>query len=112
MRTLKFRAWDRIERKMWAPIIKPDGRLMAPNCFGGYVTFDDPQDPLMQFTGLKDKSGVEIYELCELDGHYRVLWESGRYVLQHISSGDIVGPLQSDALPANEREITREYAPI
>ncbi len=62
MREIKFRAWDAIEGKMWEPIIKPDGRLMASNQLGGYVTFDDPQDPLMQYTGLKDSEGAEIYE--------------------------------------------------
>lgn len=58
----RFRAWDEIEKKMWFPIIRPDGRLMASNQMGGYVTYDDPQDPLMQYTGLKDKNGTEIYE--------------------------------------------------
>ncbi len=62
MREIKFRAWDEIEGKMWNPIIGRDGRLMAPNQLGGYVTYDDPQDPLMQYTGLKDKNGKEIYE--------------------------------------------------
>lgn len=63
MREIRFRAWDAIERKMWNPTIRPDGRLMAPNQLGGFVTFDDPQDPVMQYTGLKDKNGVvEVYE--------------------------------------------------
>lgn len=62
MREIKFRAWDAIEGKMWSPIIKPDGRLMAYNQIGSYVTFDDPQDPLMEFTGFKDNNKVEYYE--------------------------------------------------
>ena len=62
MREIKFRAWDKIEGKMWKPIIGHEGRLMAPNQLGGYVTCSDPQDPVMQYTGLKDKNGVEIYE--------------------------------------------------
>lgn len=62
MREIKFRAWDSIENKMWTPIVGLCGLLMVSNQIGGYVTYDDPQDPLMQYTGLKDKSGVDIYE--------------------------------------------------
>jgi uncharacterized phage protein (TIGR01671 family) len=64
MREIKFRAWDRRVGKMWHPIVRPDGVLMTENSMGGYITFHDqkPSDPLMQYTGLKDKNGVEIYE--------------------------------------------------
>ena len=62
MRELKFRAWDKIEGKMWNPIIKPDGVLMAANLLGGYEAFHGESDPVMQYTGLKDIKGKEIYE--------------------------------------------------
>lgn len=69
MRDIKFRAWDKIENKMWYPdairfdLGKPLN--MKNNGIGGWVTFFEHEglhDPIMQYTGLKDKNGKEIYE--------------------------------------------------
>lgn len=49
-REIKFRAWSRLDKQWFAPNIY-DGRW-NPAC-----NFD-----LCQYTGLKDKNGVEIYE--------------------------------------------------
>ena len=61
-REIKFRAGDKIEGKMWEPAIYK-GIPYANNGIGGFVRMDgDLLDPLMQYTGLKDKYGVDIYE--------------------------------------------------
>ncbi|KKL99203.1 hypothetical protein LCGC14_1816760 [marine sediment metagenome] len=61
MREIKFRAWDALS-----------GEMLAPYCvisdYGIYwpmtrpVTSDSEKFVVMQYTGLKDKNGKEIYE--------------------------------------------------
>ena len=55
MREIKFRAWDKEQAKM-----KKDFRFDEFNDVNGY--FADNDFVFMQYTGLKDKDGKEIYE--------------------------------------------------
>lgn len=64
MRELKFRAWDKYRKRMVFPLSDEgqwfNGVVSARSSYcnsGGLYDM-----PLMQFTGLKDKNGVEIYE--------------------------------------------------
>jgi hypothetical protein len=54
MRTIKFRAWDGKKMRTWG--FTDGGFISPPSESGGH---DYPQ---MQFTGLYDKNGKEIYE--------------------------------------------------
>lgn len=64
MREIKFRAWNMTVKKMFYP--KDVGISISKECVliteSGNVCFDFNQNEIMQYTGLKDKNGVEIYE--------------------------------------------------
>ena len=84
MREIKFRAWNKYAKKMQNPaFITFEGVCMdysqepgegLDNCSDEYV--------LMQYTGLRDKNGVEIYEGDIVDAktypvHLVVIWSFG-----------------------------------
>jgi len=71
MREIKFRAWDKEKNEMTESI-----------CLGGlHIPYNSNQDNyvLMQYTGLKDKNGKEIYEgdivACE-----RSFWKENKKI--------------------------------
>jgi|TARA_Y100000310_G_C20602682_1_gene773886 uncharacterized phage protein (TIGR01671 family) len=62
MRDIKFRAWDSKSKCMFTPpIVDCDGKA-GHFLDNGVPMYSLYEMPVMQYTGLKDMNGVEIYE--------------------------------------------------
>lgn len=126
MREIKFRSWDKSVNKMSNPYniqrqptfnTEYKGEFcistIRPSNWLGFNSLSENERQIaMQYTGLLDKNGVEIYEYMEIDNIYEVSFLNASYILTNISNGDII--LLYDYMENNNGkfEITREYTKV
>lgn len=91
-REIKFRCWD--NNKMYYHVQAGGFEYTVPSIYvkrnGAYEWFDcTPESIVMQFTGLKDKNGAEIYEgdiLRSIGDGFEVIFQDGCFAGKHKNS--------------------------
>jgi len=97
-RQIKFRAWDNVDF-----MTKP---FTLEEVVMGSVRFTDKDSTLMQYTGLKDKNGKEIYEgdvVATLRGNRIVIYDEPAFFL----AKSLLGYLEVDwfSTPTIDEEV-------
>lgn len=121
-REIKFRAFNINDKKMYTKLyLDFQGKIGMWNMNETEIDFDTNYDflKLMQFTGLEDKNGVEIYFEDFYSVHnidYLVKWNKSKISLIDIANGVIIDYIEGGKIKSNiyenEHKITGKYIEI
>lgn len=89
MREIKFRAWDKIKKEIHDEVYITQFEIMSHlEGIGHYVALDIDRCELMQYTGVKDYTGREIYEGDLYEDEENMLWQikfiDGVFILTNV----------------------------
>jgi len=95
MREIKFRVWD--EKYGMMPIQKISLKTMKAMPYGWNIAYDF--GTVMQYTGLKDKNGKEIYEGDIIKYSHKAVGEIQRVVSYKYGMYGIEGTMKETHIP-------------
>lgn len=105
MREIKFRVWDKVHGMM--PVQKISLKTMKAMPYGWNIAYDFGE--VMQYTGLKDKHGKEIYEGDIIRYEHSAVGSIVRVVQYKYGMYGVEGNVKGTQIPfANILDSTRE----